>query len=60
MVSINNNSKIIIKRIDSDTLEEIQQKYHIIQFRETGYKNNGYNVGYFEVIDKSNLEVKND
>ena len=53
MVSINENSKIILERIDSDSLANIQQKYHIVQFQETGYKNNGYNVGYFEVLEKN-------
>lgn len=54
MVSINSNSKIIIARIDKNTLNEIQEKYHIVQFKEAGYLNDGYNVGYFEVIDKTN------
>ena len=50
MIRTDDNSIFILKRLDGDNLNSIQNKYKILQFEATGYSNNGYNVYYVEVL----------
>ena len=49
-------SIFILERLDSDNLDRVQSKYKILQFEATGYKNNGYNVYYVEVLPLDKLQ----